>query len=155
MTIITGKGELVREWLKNNTGKTADIIFPENNLDAEEQAQFITKLGLNTEVRIVTFSPWIISDVDEDNVWVVNENLRLERVNFKTFGASVNKINMKLFRRSTLGDLSNSELNRMTDELMLITTKDEADRYSSIIDIKFGESVEKILALKSFFDKFK
>lgn len=152
MTIITGKGELVREWLKSNT---ADIIFPENSLDAEEQAQFITKLGLNTEVRIVTFSPWIISDVDEDNVWVVNENLRLERVNFKTFGASVNKINMKLFRRSTLGDLSNSELNRMTDELMLITTKDEADRYSSIIDIKFGESVEKILALKSFFDKFK
>lgn len=44
MRCITGKGKLLRKYIQNLSNKDNVVIFPENGLDINEQAEFISDL---------------------------------------------------------------------------------------------------------------
>jgi hypothetical protein len=148
MKVITGKSANLKKLIELNA-KDNDIIFPENGLDPEEQANFMLTLN-NFDGRIFTFSPWIISDTHEDDLYVIQDNGKLVQLDFNNFGASVNKITMKIFRRATIGEKSLNFLESFKDN---IDREKELEKIATTIDNTFGESVEKILFLKYLYDK--
>lgn len=141
--VITGSGKNVREYVKQMGDSV--IAFPETQLDVNEQAGYVNTL-FEDGPDIVTLSPWIISDTLEDDLFVLDDDLYLNETSFNTYGASVNKITMKVLgRHCTMGTKSKAELESYADNIENYTVAD--------IDYKFGESVEKMLVLKLLFDR--
>lgn len=151
MKVITGKSANLKKLIELNA-KDNDIIFPENGLDPEEQANFMLTLN-DFDGRIFTFSPWIISDTHEDDLYVVQEDGKLIQLDFNNFGASVNKITMKIFRRSTIGEKSSKKLESFKEDIDNINTETELEKLADTLDKTIGESVEKILFLKYVYDR--
>ena len=80
MRIITGKGGVIRKYIKTILCKDDVIIFPENGLDLEEQSLFIeNKLGAGSSGDTITLSTNIVSDAPTDSVYTIN----LEKKKFK------------------------------------------------------------------------
>lgn len=137
--VITGKGVNVRKYAETVEG----IKFPENTLDINEQANFMSTLDVDGD--IITFSPWIISDSKEEQVFTVNDDLTLSPVDMNTYGASVNKISMNILgRNTTIGDLSKQTIADFNSRMAELSFNE--------VDKVLGESVEKILLTKVMLD---
>lgn len=144
MKVITGKGDLVRAYM-DTAISVPYYEFPENGLDINEQANFISTMQDDKDAVIFTFSPWIISDCREDDVFTVTDELTLRPVNFNTFGASVNKINSKVLGRpKTIGGFASSRMEELRN--------DEHTTFQ-LLDMEMGDSVEKLLFIKYLFDR--
>ncbi|REC62354.1 ABC transporter [Chryseobacterium pennae] len=131
---------------------------PETHFNPEWRAQFISTLkeclrqSSNQNMRDIllsSHSPFIISDSIEDNVLIFKRNkdkmITVERPDFNTFGASVNRITMDIFERdNTIGDLANSSV-----ENFEIRHKNGEDPKELIKEINntLGESVEKTILI--------
>lgn len=139
--VITGSGKNVRAYAEKFGNNL--ILFPETRLDINEQANYL--LDNNEDKDILTLSPWIISDTEEDNLFILNDDLTFKEPNFNTYGASVNKISFSILdRKCTIGGKAKKELDFFRENI---------EQHSiSEIDFKFGESVEKILLVKNLFD---
>ncbi len=149
MRIITGKGSLVREYIKTLSKDFFEnnlYNFPENGCDIEEQANYINFLQKNEnieDITIFTFSPYIISDISRENVFIVQEDLSLRNPDFNTFGAAANKISFNLFRKSTIGQTSLDKINYFSNNIK-ISTFDEIDK-------TLGESINKVFLTRQLF----
>ena len=158
MKVVTGISKNVKpfidlikdnknEYIKNFEEKKI-IYFPESGLDINEQAAYMTNLK-ESDVVIFTYSPYIISDTPTKFLFLVCDNLEIDKPDFNNFGASANKISMKILQRtSTIGDYSLNILNQYQEKL----NNDEIVDFNDM-DKTLGESVEKILLLKSYFAK--
>lgn len=140
--VITGSGKNVRAYAEKFGNDL--ILFPEARLDINEQANFM--LDNKEDKDILTLSPWIISDTEKSNLFILNDELSLTEPDFNTYGASVNKISFDILnRKSTIGEKANKELLLSEENLEKYTIKE--------VDFKFGESIEKMLFIKSLIDK--
>lgn len=110
-----------------------------------------------SELIITSHSPFIVSDTKEDNVLIFEKDenglVVCKKVNFNTFGASVDKITSNIFgQKSSIGDRSSVILDEYRNKI------DESNDLKALvkdIDEELGESIEKFLLLKSIFDRIK
>jgi restriction system-associated AAA family ATPase len=113
------------------------------------------KLYSKSELIITSHSPFIVSDTKEDNVFIFEKDTKgivhCKKADFNTFGASVNKITMKVFdKKETIGDVAKDKLAEYKKRL---NADEDIDTIIHDIDFELGESVEKILFMKMLFDK--
>lgn len=158
MKVITGISQNIKpfidlikenknEYIKNFEEKKI-IYFPESGLDLNEQAAYMKNMN-ESDVVIFTYSPYIISDTPTKFLFIVCDNLEIDKPDFNNFGASANKISMHILqRKSTIGDLSLDIVNQYQEKL----NNDEIFDFQDM-DKTLGESVEKTLLSKYYFDK--
>ena len=122
--------------------------FPEkDNLDASH------------EMLITTHTPFLISDSERHKVLVfdkdpVTNTVNIKHPEYKTLGASINKITIETFgKQETIGGYAQSLLDEFNDEF----ESGEADIDSLLkrIDNRLGDSVEKLLLMKTIMNNAK
>jgi restriction system-associated AAA family ATPase len=148
--------------LFKNTSSLFLFDEPETHFNPDWRAKYISVLkkcfegdNQTPEVLISSHSPFIVSDTKEDNVlnFEKDENgmVSCKKADFNTFGASVNKITMKVFgKKETIGDVAKYKL---TEYEKRLESDQDIDAIIHDIDLELGESVEKILFMKMLFDK--
>lgn len=142
MRVITGKGQIVREYIL--TAPEGTVILPERGLDLEEQAAFLKqKLSEGFDGDIVTFSPWIICDTPTGSVYTINENLELiENANHK-FGDSADVSSMVIMRRQeSCSNLTLEKINEIKEDALRIKTKEDVSNVLNKLN-EIGKSFEK------------
>lgn len=144
--------------------RDSDVLFlldePETHFNPDWRSKFISRLRDcmsgsvgNHEMLITTHSPFLISDCKRDKVLVFNKPngmVIVSRPDYNTLGASTNKITMSTFNKEeTIGGHAQEILDGLRarfeageDKLKII---DE-------INSKLGDSVEKLLLVKTIFD---
>lgn len=147
MRIITGTRENIRKYIETLYG--SEIIFPEHQLDISEQSHYIQNLPEYFDLDIITLSPWIISD--SDNIYIINNDLTLEKCEHKTFGTSIIEISSTIFNWNyTIAGLAALEIDNSTKHLTTIEDYHKSKLFLS----RFGESIEKFEAY-NILNKFK
>ena len=148
--------------LYKNTPSLFLLDEPETHFNPDWRAKYISVLKKcfeddkqTPEVLISSHSPFIVSDTKEDNVLIFekdeNGKVDCKKADFNTFGASVNKITMKVFgKKETIGDVAKDKL---TEYKKRLDADEDIDTIIHDIDLELGESVEKILFMKMLFDK--
>lgn len=139
---------------------------PETHFNPQWRANFISRLrqsfgdtdrgSHNQEMLITTHTPFLISDSTPDKVLVFNKDkdtgeVAVSNPEYNTLGASINKITMATFdKRETIGGLAQSLLNAFKAS----SEQQETDKNQLIKDInnKLGDSVEKVLLIKTILD---
>lgn len=148
--------------LFKNTSSLFLFDEPETHFNPDWRAKYISVLKKcfegdkqTPEVLISSHSPFIVSDTKEDNVLIFEKDedgiVACKKAYFNTFGASVNKITMKVFgKKETIGDVAKDKLAEYKKRLEV---DEDIDMIIHDIDLELGESVEKILFMKMLFDK--
>jgi len=134
---------------------------PETHFNPDWRSKFVSILNecvqnengiREQEVVLTTHSPFIVSDCKPEKVFRFfrnkNHKIDFEQPNFNTYGASVNKITSKLFKKKeTISNLVLRELKAIKEKFDdKQITQEEAKK---ALDI-FGESIEKMLVEKYF-----
>lgn len=147
-----------------NTNSLFLLDEPETHFNPDWRAKFITTLrdcfknDKMREILLTTHSPFIISDSHESNVlkFVKDKEtgfVTCERPDFKTFGASVNQITIKMFGKvETIGNYAKEELIKLYKRF---EQGENADKLLEEADILLGDSVEKIIFEKHINEKRK
>lgn len=152
-------GAKLPDWLKTWKPIGRKKIYrPESKLSPLEQADYIQDLyksGTGFKYVIITYSPWIISDIKDDNILVFGNGRKVESPGFTTFGSSVNRITMGLLGRCiTTGVYSHNKLNSYSKRLdNNAGGKEEFDALIQEISNTFGDSIEKSIFLHNLWDK--
>jgi restriction system-associated AAA family ATPase len=137
---------------------------PETHLNPDWRASFISVLkeclskseGESfQDLLISSHSPFIISDCHESNVLIFRKDesgkVSCERPDFKTFGASVNQITIKVFGQTeTIGDYARNELKKLQNRL---DANEDVDELIDEANRLFGDSVEKVMFINKALDK--
>ena len=138
---------------------------PETHLNPDWRASFISVLKeclsksegeAFQDLLISSHSPFIISDCHESNVLIFRKDnhsgiVSCERPEFKTFGASVNQITIKVFgQRETIGDYARNELYKLQSRL---DANEDVDELIDEANRLFGDSVEKVIFINKALDK--
>ena len=138
---------------------------PETHFNPDWRARFISSLreclavdeakNVMREMLITSHSPFIVSDSKKEYVLIFekedkNGQVKYERPDFKTFGASVIQITMRIFdKKETIGGYA-------LKILRAIETRFEGGEAGNLL-IKelneLGDSVEKILLINKILDK--
>ncbi len=152
MEIITAiNGQALRDFAKNlsSDGRLRISLFPETQLSPAEQASWVMKNQDKFDI-VITFSSFIISDAE--NVKILDFHPSNSDSHPK-HGDSVNKIVMRLWTSSTIGDIAAKKINDLrirmenTDDPEVLKTLIE-DAYNTV-----GDSIEKVLFVKTVMDK--
>lgn len=137
---------------------------PETHLNPDWRASFISVLKeclsksegeVFQDLLISSHSPFIISDCHEQNVLIFKKDetgkVTCERPDFKTFGASVNQITIKVFGQTeTIGDYARHELKKLHHRL---DADEDVDQLIDEANRLFGDSVEKAMFINKALDK--
>lgn len=134
---------------------------PETHFNPGWRSNFISRLhqcfnGSEDahEMLITTHTPFLISDSQPEKVLVFkkeNNQVSISKPDYNTLGASINKITMNTFgKRETIGGFAQSILEEFRNRLQ--TSDEDKDRLIDEINKKLGDSVEKVLLIKSILD---
>lgn len=137
---------------------------PETHFNPDWRANFITRLrqclpykdNVGQEMLITTHSPFLISDSKPEKVLVfakddANHLVSISHPDYNTLGASINKITLSTFgKRETIGCHAQSLLNGLRVRFEQGNESEAA--LISEIHQKLGDSVEKVLLIKSILD---
>ncbi|MEG0772633.1 restriction system-associated AAA family ATPase [Clostridium sp.] len=137
---------------------------PETHFNPDWRAKFISKIRecfvrekepTMREMLITTHTPFLISDSKQDYVLIFNKNVEskmveVSRPDYNTLGASINKITMKSFgKTSTIGGYAEKQLNEIKKRFETGAPKQELiDEVNNLL----GDSVEKVLFVKKVLD---
>lgn len=138
---------------------------PETHFNPDWRAQFISRLrqclattessesdtAARQEMLITTHTPFLISDSKPEKVLVFKKDdsgtVTIEHPDYKTLGASINKITMKTFEKTeTVGGIANSMIQAFRKRF---DDGEDPGRLIDEIDQQLGDSVEKILLIKA------
>ncbi|MFA9394741.1 MAG: restriction system-associated AAA family ATPase [Halodesulfovibrio sp.] len=135
---------------------------PETHFNPDWRANFITRLHDcfakakgRCEMLITTHTPFLISDSKPDKVLVFEKDrdngaVLVDNPQYNTLGASINKITMETFgTHKTIGGYAQTELAEL--QKRFDQGEDKEQLYFEL-NQKLGDSVEKILLLKTIFD---
>ena len=148
--------------LYKNTSSLFLLDEPETHFNPAWRAKYISTLRdcfdgdeVSPEVLITSHSPFIVSDSKRENVLVFEKDsqnrVKCHRPDFNTFGASVNKITMKVFDKiDTIGNLAQSRLEEFREEF---ENGADIDTLIQKVDNTLGDSMEKILFIKELIYK--
>ncbi len=135
---------------------------PETHFNPSWRAKYITTLRkcfendyISPEVLVTSHSPFIVSDSKPENVLVFQKDkngfVECSRPNFNTFGASVNKITMRIFEKhETIGEYAEQIIDKFKERM---ETTDDLEALFSELDETIGDSIEKTLFMKELFDR--
>lgn len=132
---------------------------PETHLNPDWRASYISTLRAALEadgrasrvmrdVLLTTHSPFILSDCSKDYVLVftkdaATQEVKWQRPDFETFGASANAITIKVFGQTeTIGDYAMSKLNSLRKRL---DAGENPDQLIKDANNELGDSVEKVI----------
>lgn len=137
---------------------------PETHFNPDWRAKFISKIRecfvreketTMREMLITTHTPFLVSDSKKDYVLIFNKNVEskmveVSRPDYNTLGASINKITMKSFNKtSTIGGYAEKQLNEIRERFEAGAPKKELmDEVNDLL----GDSVEKVLFVKKVLD---
>ncbi|MFT2098425.1 restriction system-associated AAA family ATPase [Marinomonas sp. 2405UD66-6] len=135
---------------------------PETHFNPQWRANFISRLEecfQNTsqpEMLITTHTPFLISDSESDKVMVFKKDQDTGKVSvsnpdYNTLGASINKITMSTFEKGeTIGGRAYTKIKNFEQEF----DHNEKDKHQLLreIDQQLGDSIEKMLLVKTILD---
>ncbi len=145
MRVITGKGQIVREYIETISDKNNAIILPENGLDLEEQSKFIeNKLEEDFNGDVITFSAYIISDTPTGSVYNINleqNKFKLEKNHDHKFGNSADLTATTVIgKNQSCSSLAIKELEKIKQDV-----KDGIDKKDILNKLaQIGDSFEKM-----------
>ena len=134
---------------------------PETHFNPEWRSRFITSLKnclrtskhAQSEILITTHSPFLISDSKPNQVLVFSkkeEKVKIKRPEYNTFGASINKITMETFKqKKTIGGQAQQALAGFRQRFK---NGEQDDAFITEIENTLGDSIEKILLIKTILD---
>lgn len=149
--------------LFKNTRSLFLLDEPETHFNPDWRSNFISRLrqclatnhdtASGQEMLITTHTPFLISDSKPEKVLVFSKEngvVSIKSPEYNTLGASINKITMNTFdKRETIGGYAQTKL-----EAMRLRFESGEDKGQVIADInrELGDSVEKILLIKTILD---
>lgn len=141
-------------WMpENNRPK---LWMPESRRSPQQQADCVSRLrknAVNRNAVIITYSPFIVSDFNKQNVLVFGKNSIVTKPKFNTFGASVNKITMSLLgQRNTFGNYAEKEIEKYRQRAKKSTPK-QITALINEVGKTFGDSIELTLFINLCMDK--
>ena len=113
------------------------------------------------EMLITTHSPFLISDSKPENVFLFEKDekeniVKIETPKFNTLGTSINKITMDIFnKKETIGGYADQLLEQFEQRFEEMKADVDTEEKQTLIDEinhKLGDSVEKILLIKTILD---
>ena len=136
--------------LYKNTSSLFLLDEPETHFNPAWRAKYISTLNkcfeddeVSPEVLITSHSPFIISDLEKDNVLVFEkkeDTVECHRPEINTFGTSVSEITDIIFNKSeSMGDNAYFKLDKIIDNIQTLEDYKEAKLKLNT----FGESIEK------------
>lgn len=133
---------------------------PETHFNPDWRANFVTRLyqsfgsADNQEMLVTTHTPFLISDSKPEKVLVFQKNdgvVSVSHPDYNTFGASINKITMATFdKRETIGGHAQTKLE--TFRARSYDTDEDKNQLINEINQQLGDSVEKMLLIKTILD---
>lgn len=145
--------------LFKNTSSLFLLDEPETHFNPDWRANFITRLnqsfkGANVhDMLVTTHTPFLISDSRPEKVLVFKKENSLVSVShpdYNTLGASINKITMATFgKRETIGGYAQEILENLRKRFK---TGEDKEQLISEINRQLGDSVEKMLLIKTILD---
>lgn len=154
--------------LYRNTNSLFLLDKPETHFNPDWRAKFITRLRdcfqtADSETRrnvlITTHTPFLISDSSPEQVLVVDKSngmVSVQRPDYNTLGASINKITMKTFgKRETIGGFAEQKLIALKQRFEAGKAEASETEKNALIDEinqQLGDSVEKMLLIKTILD---
>ncbi|CAH8190843.1 ABC transporter [Vibrio aestuarianus] len=142
---------------------------PETHFNPAWRSNFISRLRscfpekdqeqASHEMLITTHTPFLISDSERHKVMVFDKDpesnqVTIQHPEYKTLGASINKITIETFgKHETIGGYAHKLLDDFKEEFK----KEGVDIDSLLkrIDNRLGDSVEKLLLMKTIVDSLK
>ncbi len=136
---------------------------PETHFNPDWRANFISRLrqclpgtgNVEQEMLVTTHTPFLISDSMAEKVLVFNKdkasgNVSISQPDYNTLGASINKITMNTFgKRETIGGHAQATLEELRRRF---EDGEDKERLIAEINQKLGDSVEKVLLIKTILD---
>lgn len=148
--------------LFKNTNSLFLLDEPETHFNPDWRAKFITRLRQcfcgsedTHEMLITTHAPFLISDSKPEKVLVFNKDndsgaVSIINPDYNTLGASINKITMTTFdKRETIGGHAQSILEDLRQRF---TDGEDKEQLIAEINQQLGDSVERVLLIKSILD---
>lgn len=147
--------------LFKNTNSLFLLDEPETHFNPSWRSNFISRLHQcfkgsedSHEMLITTHTPFLISDSQPDKVLVFkkqNNQVSISKPDYNTLGASINKITMNTFdKRETIGGFAQGILEEFRNRSQ--TNDEDKDQLIDEINKKLGDSVEKVLLIKTILD---
>ncbi|MFZ4525740.1 MAG: restriction system-associated AAA family ATPase [Chlorobium sp.] len=152
--------------LFRNTNSLFLLDEPDTHFNPDWRSNFISRLyqcfpenegdPANHEMLITTHSPFLISDSKPEKVLVFKKEkvlgtVSVSKPDYNTLGASINKITMNTFgKRETIGGHAYSILENLRKRF---EDGEDKDQLIDEINHKLGDSVEKMLLIKTIFDR--
>ncbi len=152
--------------LFKNTNSLFLLDEPETHFNPDWRSNFITRLrqclaadddaATTQEMLITTHTPFLISDSKPEQVLVFKKEddiVSITPPDYNTLGASINKITMNTFdKRETIGGHAQGILDELRKQF-----ENGGDKKKIIEELnqKLGDSLEKILLIKSILDSEK
>lgn len=147
--------------LFKNTKSLFLLDEPETHFNPDWRANFVTRLlqifegSDNQEMLVTTHTPFLISDSKPENVLVFKKDngmVSVSQPDYNTLGASINKITMNTFgKRETIGGHAQELMDDFRKRFELNT--EDKETLINEIQKKLGDSVEKILLIKTILEK--
>jgi len=142
--------------LMDTPGTLFILDEPETHFNPEWRSQFVSFLNnclgnnkRNQNILLTSHSPFIVSDCRPDKVYSFFRNkkkkIKNNQPDFNTYGASINLISMKVFRKKeTISGLAQSQIEKIKKQF----DNKKIDQNTAIqwLD-QLGDSVEKIILL--------
>ena len=149
--------------LFRNTNSLFLLDEPETHFNPDWRSNFISRLrqclttdndtNMGQEMLITTHTPFLISDSKPDKVLVFSKEngvVSIKSPEYNTLGASINKITMSTFdKRETIGGYALTKLEALRHRF---ENGEDKDRVIADINRELGDSVEKILLIKTILD---
>ncbi|MES9905756.1 MAG: restriction system-associated AAA family ATPase [Sedimenticola sp.] len=145
--------------LFKNTNSLFLLDEPETHFNPDWRANFITRLhqsfnGADShDMLVTTHTPFLISDSKPKKVLVFNKTdgvVSVSHPDYNTLGASINKITMATFgKRETIGGHAQAMLDDLRQRF---EQGEDKERLISEINRQLGDSVEKVLLIKTILD---
>jgi restriction system-associated AAA family ATPase len=148
--------------LFKNTQSLFLLDEPETHFNPDWRANFVTRLHQSFngsddhEMLVTTHTPFLISDSRPEKVLVFNKAdgvVSVRHPDYNTLGASINKITMATFgKRETIGGYAQTMLEDLRQRFEQGADKDQL---IAEINHRLGDSVEKVLLIKTILDSMK
>lgn len=145
--------------LFKNTQSLFLLDEPETHFNPDWRANFVTRLHQSfngsdgQEMLVTTHTPFLISDSRPEKVLVFNKTdgvVSVSHPDYNTLGASINKITMATFgKRETIGGHAQAMLDGLRQRF---EQGEDKERLIAEINRQLGDSVEKVLLIKTILD---
>lgn len=138
---------------------------PDTHFNPDWRSKFITRLrecfpenNNFREMLITTHTPFLISDSKPEKVLVFNKDkesgiVSINRPDYNTLGASINKITMSTFgKKETIGEFAENILKKFRDNF---DQGHDPKQLIAEVNQTLGASIEKVLLVKTMLDSIK